>query len=470
MNMYQNFKKQNINLGMLNIEEDPDAPLYFCTPKGARLIGWTGVDGIHYCFIRGFGEMVFAISPMNEPGEYVHPIAKDFTDFLRLLLACKSEAALEQAWRWSEEEFTSFVNDTELYEKQQIVLQEIQEKLQLTPMEQPYRYIKELQESFDYGNIRFSEDYEEWVPVEPKLPEWKVRFEDEGRAGKEITVSKEFIWAGEKWLIPAIYLCAKGLVVDFCKQALTEDALEERFRTEVNLNGKTLKPKHGIGMVWNPYQPSGWYVGVDERAFVEHYGLDKTCGWSLHRVSFPWETKRRPQMKSLRIRMEQEPVDFPGIRFRVEAPGESVCFEHPITHTTYTLTVHEYEPQKFDEPQAQVFGSDEYEYPTNYYVMSYTISPELPGNKYFITDTLESDMPRERMIENDSMKPKASVGVSAIAVIGGASGPTVITMNHKEHKLHAVCSSLHFEPVEKVEWKMIFREKTKEDIEINIIE
>jgi hypothetical protein len=41
---------------------------HFCTPKGAKVIGWAGVDGIHYCFVRGFGEMVFAVSPMNTPG------------------------------------------------------------------------------------------------------------------------------------------------------------------------------------------------------------------------------------------------------------------------------------------------------------------------------------------------------------------------------------------------------------------
>ncbi|WP_222860695.1 hypothetical protein [Paenibacillus antibioticophila] len=55
------------------MEQRQNDPPYFCTPKGARMIGWAGVDGIHFCFVRGFGEMVFAVSPMNTAGNYVHP-------------------------------------------------------------------------------------------------------------------------------------------------------------------------------------------------------------------------------------------------------------------------------------------------------------------------------------------------------------------------------------------------------------
>ena len=44
--------------------------------------------------------MVFAVSPMNSAPDFVHPLSKDFADFLRLLLACGDVAALEQAWMW----------------------------------------------------------------------------------------------------------------------------------------------------------------------------------------------------------------------------------------------------------------------------------------------------------------------------------------------------------------------------------
>ena len=33
--------------------------------RGASIFGWAGVDGIHFCFVRDFGGMVFSVSPMN---------------------------------------------------------------------------------------------------------------------------------------------------------------------------------------------------------------------------------------------------------------------------------------------------------------------------------------------------------------------------------------------------------------------
>ena len=65
---------------------------------GAKIIDWAGVDGIHYCKIYGFGEMVFAISLMNVAPNYVHPLFRTFSVYLRLLLACGSCDAREQAW------------------------------------------------------------------------------------------------------------------------------------------------------------------------------------------------------------------------------------------------------------------------------------------------------------------------------------------------------------------------------------
>ena len=63
---------------------------------------------------------------------------------------------------------------------------------------------------------------------------------------------------------------------------------------------------------------------------------------------------------------------------------------------------------------------------------------------------------------------------SSIGIIGGADGPTSVivgvprTAPGEQKKFHAACSALTFEPQKNVEWKMTFREKTVEDIEIQI--
>ena len=104
---------------------------------------WMGrIDGIHFCFIRGFGEMVFSVSPMNTSPDYVHPVAENFTDFLRLILACGDVAAVEQAWMWNEAQFEAFLNENPTTQEQQQTLSEISEKMNLLPMEQPWTYIK----------------------------------------------------------------------------------------------------------------------------------------------------------------------------------------------------------------------------------------------------------------------------------------------------------------------------------------
>ncbi len=39
---YSSFLKLNISLAPLGIAWDESAAAYFCTPKGARIIGWAG--------------------------------------------------------------------------------------------------------------------------------------------------------------------------------------------------------------------------------------------------------------------------------------------------------------------------------------------------------------------------------------------------------------------------------------------
>ena len=138
MTLYQKFKKLDINhsaieLGLYGTEEP-----YFCTPIGARIIGRAGVDGIHYCFVRGQGEMVFAVNPSNEIGKNVFPIANTFDELLSLLLACGSMAAIEQAHMWDEEQFEEFVAENQPTPAQLTVFDVLREKLGITPMEEPF--------------------------------------------------------------------------------------------------------------------------------------------------------------------------------------------------------------------------------------------------------------------------------------------------------------------------------------------
>jgi len=58
----------------------------------------------------------------------------------------------------------------------------------------------------------------------------------------------------------------------------------------------------------------------------------------------------------------------------------------------------------------------------------------------------------------------------ASASLVAQDGPTAIIFGGSgQGKLHVACSALHFEPVDDVEWRMVFHEKRREDVTVELI-
>jgi len=283
--MYQKFQKLKIDFAAIGLEQRKEPVPYFCTPKDARILGWAGVDGIHYCTVPSLGETVFAVSPMNL-GDYVHPIAKDFRELLCLLLSCGDMAVLEQCCGWDREEYEAFLLDCPITAAQRQVLDTLREEFDLEPAADVYGCVKALQRGFDLSRIPYREDYydPEMNPAAPVPEEWKVTFDGgfwggTGKAGEELPVGKEFSWGSESWYIPSVYRCGKGLVADLCRRVSRENLLaymgkwdlynesenrytkEQRermeqenpldsgFRATARVNGKPLPCAHSSGTV-----------------------------------------------------------------------------------------------------------------------------------------------------------------------------------------------------------------------------
>lgn len=165
---YTNFQELKLDTSCigLSLEEEHE---YFCTPLGAEVIGWD--NGIHYCFIQGFDETVFAVNPETCCEYYVYPIAKNFNDFLRLILATKSTNALQQIIQWNKQQYTDFVTspDEIAYTFQtdvKNVLSVIQTNLGIVPIEHPFEYVKNLQKTFLYDQIIFSDEFYDLTGIE----------------------------------------------------------------------------------------------------------------------------------------------------------------------------------------------------------------------------------------------------------------------------------------------------------------
>ena len=53
MKALKQYLNSDLDLSILGLNRGPEEGGYFCTPLGAKVIGWAGVDGIYYCTIEG---------------------------------------------------------------------------------------------------------------------------------------------------------------------------------------------------------------------------------------------------------------------------------------------------------------------------------------------------------------------------------------------------------------------------------
>lgn len=505
---YARFIRKGLSLAPLGVEQDNGREAYFCTPKGAEIFGWAGVDGIHYCFVRGFGEMVFAVSPMNGVQDCVHPIARDFRDFLRLLLACGDAAALEQAWQWDEGQFDAFVRENQPSPEQKQTLEQLAAVTKLDPMPQPWKYIHALQAEFDGSRLKYPKEYYDLqAGRETAAPEWRVWYgenfwhkKDRRRSGQEQRLNAEFQWAGRQWIVPACYICSEGLVLDICMRVEPEEmqAFTERFQLinedgtarelqeneyetldrenpcsfdispRLMLNGRPLQEKCGCGVVYFPPQIilPGEEIEAEAQQAVERYGLDASAVWAVKRCSFPWATKRRPQLRTLQLTMEQQAVPLQGTSFTVHQPGDCVQIVHPVTGQKYTLTVQELEQSTCPE---WAFGDTQFSCPTHFTAMSYTVEPSLPPRVLQVMDSAKGDRPVAKQPPESRFAPEAS-NHAAIAIIGGADGPTAVAVSSGGRgNVCTACSSLYFQPAKEIRWRTMFHVRQYEEKTVTLL-
>ena len=306
------------------------------------------------------------------------------------------------------------------------------------------------------------------------------------QSGREIPLHKTFSWDGKTWLVPAVYVCSKGLVMDLCaqvepevfrpfvekwfswdgkemnpelqEQAERENPLKIEFRAALLCNGRELRQKSGCGTGWIP-ESCAWEEWQNEReaqAILEHYGLDREKVWSFRRLSFPWATKRRPaSLRSLTLQLRQYPISVPGPHFCVAKPGETVPFTHPVDGKEYTLTVLEAEEQELPESS---FHDTDLVYPRRCVAMSYKVTPELPRDGIEVRDCARGDRPRPKF--QDPNGPAASHCAMAVGAVIRCG---------KEGEPHTTVSSLYFASPTDVEWRIVLRQKTAEDLETTLI-
>ena len=300
------------------------------------------------------------------------------------------------------------------------------------------------------------------------------------RAGKEIEINKSFLWGGESWLVPSVYVCGKGLVADILKSVSVEDfrAFAEKFGLDeaddpenfspqrlaeaeaenplgggiyvtAKINGRESSMEFSSSDCWNPLSPDG---GGSE-PLLEKYGLDKSFCWQITRVSIPWRGRKPKKISSLSLRLRADRLRVSEVHFKADHPGDRTEFINPATGKTHILTVTDIKRQSL--AQFPHIGKDE---PKFFTLLCVDISPEISKDALLITDCAEGDRTHKGALPGNT---------SAIGIIGGADGPTVIISEYESG--HTACSSMHFEPEYEPDWCMTFYDKPREDIEVELI-
>ncbi len=301
------------------------------------------------------------------------------------------------------------------------------------------------------------------------------------RAGKEIEINKSFLWGGESWLVPSVYVCGKGLVADMFKKVSIESFLEfiEKFGLDENsdcdgfsdeqqaeieaenplnsgifasiqFGGRKSDMEFSSSDCWNPLFPDS---GDAAEALLDRYGLDKSFCWLAVRMSIPWRGRKPKKSDSLTLQLRAEKIPVPGVHFKANCPGDKTEFINPVTGKTHILTVMDIKRQSL--AQFPHIGKDE---PKFFTLLRVDISPEISKDALLITDCAEGDRTHKRPLPRNT---------SAIDIIGGADGPTVIISEYESG--HTACSSMHFEPEYEPDWCMTFYDKPREDIEVELI-
>ena len=306
-----------------------------------------------------------------------------------------------------------------------------------------------------------------------------------------IPVNRSFLWDKQEILIPAIYVGKAGAALDVCAKIPTEDMAafltkwnyerrislktpeefdqidaenpgSREFAVEICLDDTPLLLGMSSSMRWYPNNiiRMGFADPVGEDRFENDksaeewmyaYDCDRECCWYFERLCYNWDGEPilSPQKISLAFRANLISITAGHFSTGVSCDGETVKITHPITGQEYILTLHGCEQTRHSFAE---IGAKGMVYPEYCQILSYSITPEIDRSLFTIRDCTEGDQPRMGDAQGQPC---------------GADGPTAIFMTRKNaapEKQLAV-SSLHFEPVPEVLWRVIFKIKPKNDAE-----
>lgn len=468
--LYQKFRRSSLDISPLGLITGPDESDSVYTPARYRMVAWGTDMRFHFCQVEGFGDTVFAVEPSAPPGDCVHPVSKDLKDFIGLLLCCTDASLIARAYRLSSYLFNRQRAAVRRTVRLNAVIRAVANNFRPPVIDDPYEYITSLQKSFAYDSLPLRADYFEWCPIRPGMLRWDVGYGtafadhcDKEKAGQELRLERKVQWNNENWMIPSIYLCDNGIVVDSYLEVSGESmekfqekwshrtteqmSIEEQMRRKLEdplgldvrcglvVNDKPAPLKKVTELRWDPTQENDWHA----RRTLEHYGLDRNKAYLLRREHFLRRGKN-PPIREMHLTMQAAPASVPGQRFIAPRSGESMSFTHPATGQIHTLKVIAQTREALDPN----FLSN---HPCCYTRLSYILDPQIDSEMFSIVDCDPGDP-----FEASHEAPMSALLSNKIPAGG-----------------HFALSSMRYTPAETITWRMVFRQKLRNDISIRLL-
>lgn len=309
-------------------------------------------------------------------------------------------------------------------------------------------------------------------------------------AGVQVALGRMFEYGGYEWLVPAVYCCDQGLVLDICRKIPVED-VKEFYRKwagadedelnaeqrdliesespwnfevsfELRVNGRMVDSDRSCGGGWQGFTEEAASDVISE--VMGAYALDRNFAWYIHRAYYRWSGEGREELKSLSLVFQPEHEEIPcGCHFTAAAGCGpfKIPFYHPVTGEEYRLCVLSCAgaalPGESLEHEMPEIGK--VTFPGNYCVLEYEIEGDKMLKEKIIVKDISEDDPAQQE------KEEALDGPSAIGIIFGADKGEETT----EHGRERARSSMHFAKRERTDWYISLKTVRYEPEEYQLI-
>ena len=299
------------------------------------------------------------------------------------------------------------------------------------------------------------------------------------RALAAVPVNYPFVWTDTEGIVQAIYPGKKRLVLDVAiripaekaelfltdwsqERRLSDLSAEEleqmerenpfalNFSLNVSADGKELQREGSTAMSWHPLEGERACIEHEAEELMEAYGCSRSCGWLFVRSVYRCVEKQMQNPGTLSLEFVPLRIPFSGGHFVTEEGcGERVLeIRHPLSNEAYELTIYGSEAEKLDGELPRNGGMI---WPDRCQKLTYSITPE--PEAFSLQDAANSDPPR---------KPENT------GRTGGAASVFMAGKYPEASQKRIAYSAPHFEPVSRIEWRMVFHEKLREKMTLTI--